>query len=185
LQQGEPGTRWKRRLCDLQMIQELFAAEPPPKGPTVLLLCTVPVRPPSELPAGKVRVKNMSPTRVSCGATGQVQVRLDTSLLEANRSYTVAFTHQWTNMTYSTEALLVPNRRGVEATIPYQMLVLASTGASTAEGLYDVHLVMDQAMRSENRKALTVGSLESELSSGSATTRSAATGIVSMNWGVA
>jgi len=185
LQQGEPGTRWKRRPCDLQMVQELFAAEPPPKGPTVLLLCTVPVRPPSELPPGKIRIKNMSPTRVSCGATGQVQVRLDTSLLEAHRAHTVAFTHQWTNMTYSTEAALLPNRRGVEATIPYQMLVLAATGASTAEGLYDVHLVIDQAVRSENRKALTVGSQESELSSGSATTRSAAVAFVSPNWGVA
>eukprot|EP00429_Kryptoperidinium_foliaceum_P115143 CAMPEP_0176316784 /NCGR_PEP_ID=MMETSP0121_2-20121125/68908_1 /TAXON_ID=160619 /ORGANISM="Kryptoperidinium foliaceum, Strain CCMP 1326" /LENGTH=86 /DNA_ID=CAMNT_0017658999 /DNA_START=36 /DNA_END=296 /DNA_ORIENTATION=- len=73
-------------------------------------------------------------------------------------------------MTYSAPASLLPNMRGVQLTAP--SAIIASTGPeATKDGLYDVHLVIDNAFRSENRKTLTVGSAESELSSSS--TRSA------------
>ncbi|CAJ1329656.1 unnamed protein product [Effrenium voratum] len=149
--------RFQRRTCDVRMIEELFdqwtRAKDTAKG-AVVLLCTIPVQPPSELPRGKVRLKGVEPMRVSC--VPQV-LRLDTSALEA---YSVAFTHQWSNMTYSAEAKVLPSNKGVETSVPWQMLSVSSN-----EGLYDVHLVIDSTSRSENRRTLTVGSSESEVDS--------------------
>ncbi|CAJ1419793.1 unnamed protein product, partial [Effrenium voratum] len=75
--------RFQRRTCDVRMIEELFdqwtRAKDTAKG-AVVLLCTIPVQPPSELPRGKVRLKGVEPMRVSC--VPQV-LRLDTSALEA------------------------------------------------------------------------------------------------------
>ncbi|CAJ1405288.1 unnamed protein product, partial [Effrenium voratum] len=152
--------RFQRRTCDVRMIEELFdqwtRAKDTAKG-AVVLLCTIPVQPPSELPRGKVRLKGVEPMRVSC--VPQV-LRLDTSALEAGHAYSVAFTHQWSNMTYSAEAKVLPSNKGVETSVPWQMLSVSSN-----EGLYDVHLVIDSTSRSENRRTLTVGSSESEVDS--------------------
>jgi len=167
LSQARPGARLQRRKCDMSLVEELFADRAPGSSTKsrVLLLCTVPVRPPSELPAGKVRLKSLVPDRVAIGATPPVRLRLDTSVLEAGRQNSVAFTHQWSNKTYSAEANPLGNLRGVEFHAPWQ--ILAATGGSTDGGLYDVHLVIDRSFRSENRKTLTVGSPESEFSSSS------------------
>ncbi|CAJ1457657.1 unnamed protein product [Effrenium voratum] len=63
-------------------------------------------------------------------------------------------------MTYSAEAKVLPSNKGVETSVPWQMLSVSSN-----EGLYDVHLVIDSTSRSENRRTLTVGSSESEVDS--------------------
>jgi len=168
--EGKEGDRFHRRKCDLRMVEELFD-EASGTG-AVLLLCTVPVQPPTELTASKVRLKGIAPARVFCGAVQPVRLQLDTSMLEEGHEYSVAFTHQWTNMTYSAEATQMQNNKGVELTVPSQMLTMSSN--STTDGLYDVHLVIDQSLRSENRRTLTVGSAESELSS-SSTAKSEAT----------
>jgi hypothetical protein len=147
------------------MVEELFQAEC--KGVRILLLCTVPKQPPSELPVVKgIRIKNMSPTQVPCGVVMNVRLQLDTTLLEEGHDYSAAFTHQWSNMTYTAAASLLQGQRGVELTVPWQMLAAASH--STTEGLYDVHLIVDSSLRSENRRTLTVSSAESEMSSSSA-----------------
>jgi len=91
-----------------------------------------------------------------------VRLQIDTSPLEQNHEYAVAFTHQWSNMTYTSVATLLASQRGVEAMVPWQMLAASS---QNTEGLYDVHLVVDGNFRSENRRALTVGSAESDVSS--------------------
>lgn len=122
------------------------------------------MRPPSELQSTKIRIKNLTPARVATGA-GDVKLQLDTTLLEPAHQYTVAFTHQWSNMTYTAQATLKANRRGVQLACPAQ--IVSSFGPQSKDGLYDVHLVVDGACRSENRKTLTVGSAESELSSSS------------------
>jgi len=166
LSQAQSGARFQRRKCDLSMVEDLFSDDDASlrKGPRILLLCTVPAKPPSEMPANKVRLRNIIPSKVSSGATHPFRLQLDTSVLEADHQYTVAFTHQWTNVTYSTEASLLANHRGVELSVPWQIL----TGAASAtDGLYDVHLVTDCSSRSENRRCLTVGSAESEFSSSS------------------
>jgi len=171
LSQSQPGERFERRRCDTNMIMELFDRLNTSRrsSATVLLLCTVPVRPPSELTAVKIRIKTLSPTKIVTGTPEPVRLQLDTSTLEPNHQYTVAFTHQWSNMTYNAQAKLLDNSRGVEVICPPQMV--APTGAQSKDGLYDVHLVVDNDYRSENRRTLTVGSAESELSSSS--TRSA------------
>lgn len=158
--------RFERRKCDARMAEELFDEWQDSAKEAVLLLCTIPVTPPSELLPSKVRLKGITPARVSIGDPNPVRLQLDTSVLEEGHEYSVAFTHQWTNMTYSAEASLMKSNKGVEATVPWQMLTL--TSSSTADGLYDVHLVIDQTRRSENRRTLTVGSSESEMSSSSA-----------------
>lgn len=172
LSQSRPGARLQRRKCDLSLVEELFTDRASGSGSKgrVLMLCTVPVRPPSELPACKVRLRNLVPDRAILGTPLPVCLRLDTSLLDAGRKHAVAFTHQWSNRTYSAEADVLTNQRGVEVQVPWQ--ILAAAGQNT-DGLYDVHLVIDRSVRSENRKTLTVGSAESEFSSSS----TAATGM--------
>lgn len=173
LQQADSGGRFQRRKCDLSMVEELFSQELPQhhKGPLVLLLCTVPAMPPSEMPANKVRLKNLLPGRVCYGAMLPVHMQLETSLLEAGHKYSVAFTHQWSHVTYTAEASEISSRKGVDLCVPWQML---TASGSSSDGLYDVHLVTDGAYRSENRRTLTVGSAESEFSSSSATGMSTA-----------
>mmetsp|Transcript_87752 Transcript_87752/g.283368 ORF Transcript_87752/g.283368 Transcript_87752/m.283368 type:complete len:1130 (-) Transcript_87752:63-3452(-) len=173
LSQSQPGERFERRKCDTDMIREIFSRVNNPKksSPTVLLLCTVPVRPPSELTATKIRIKNLLPCKVASGTAELVRVQLDTTVLETNHQYTVAFTHQWSNMTYPAQATLLANRRGVELYVPSQ--IISTGGPQSKDGLYDVHLVVDNAYRSENRRTLTVGSAESELSSSSTRSLSA------------
>uniref|UniRef100_A0A7S2ICN0 SAM domain-containing protein n=1 Tax=Zooxanthella nutricula TaxID=1333877 RepID=A0A7S2ICN0_9DINO len=173
LSQAQPGDRFQRRKCDVSMFEELMGGSGSThKVPSVLLLCTVPQRPPSELTASKVRLKNLIPCRVALGCTEPMRLRLDTSLLQGGHEYTVAFTHQWTSMTYTSPATLLPGLRGVELIAPRQLV--SSAGPEGArDGLYDVHLVIDSAVRSENRRTLTVGSAESEMSSSS--TRSLST----------
>lgn len=162
LKQGRAGDRFQRRTCDINMVEDVirdFDCQP------VLLLCTIPAPPPSEMPvAAKVRIRGMQPTRVSCGQP-QVTVKLDTSLLAPGHHYSVAFTHQWSNTTYSADATLLPDHRGVELFLPQHMLQTSSS--ANVEGLYDVHLVIDHSSRSENRRALTVGSAESDVTSSS------------------
>mmetsp|Transcript_102723 Transcript_102723/g.271833 ORF Transcript_102723/g.271833 Transcript_102723/m.271833 type:complete len:89 (+) Transcript_102723:3-269(+) len=74
-------------------------------------------------------------------------------------------------MTYPAQATLLANRRGVELYVPSQ--IISTGGPQSKDGLYDVHLVVDNAYRSENRRTLTVGSAESELSSSSTRSLSA------------
>jgi len=182
LSQEHSGARFQRRKCDLSMVEELFGEDDPSKrkGPMVLLLCTVPAKPPSELPANRIRLRNLMPSRVCSGAVQPVRLQLDTSVLEVDHQYSVAFTHQWTNVTYSGEASLLPNGRGVELSVPWQ--ILAAESANT-DGLYDVHLVTDCSYRSENRRTLTVGSAESEFSSSSTAMSAAQTSFVALNQG--
>jgi len=167
LSQVESGGRFERRPCDERAVEELFGQDGGQRrgGAVVLLLCTVPQRPPSELPtAPKVRLRSVTPVRVSLGSVAPVRLRLETSAaLEATSHYSVAFTHQWTNATHYEEAKLLPSTRGVELVVPPQMLAVSTT--QSTDGLYDVHLVIDRASRSENRRTLTVGSAESEVSS--------------------
>jgi len=167
LDQPEPGGRFQRRPCDLSMIDELsFRENRGGAGSSaVLLLCTVPARPPSELPACNIRLRNLRPDRVGCDKPEPIHVQLLTSALDPACRYSVAFTHQWSNVTYTAEAKLLPSGRGVELEVPRQMYIAAS---SSTEGLYNVYLVIDGKKRSENRRAFTVCSLESELSSSSA-----------------
>jgi len=159
--ENEAFDRWQRRKCDVRMVEDLFdewqlAAQDTAKGGAVLHLCTIPVQPASELPRGKVRLKRLSPMRV-CKS---VFIKLETTVLEVGPVYSVAFTSQWSNMTYSVEAKVLPNNKGVEALCPWQMFSVSSN-----EGLYDVHLVIDSTSRSRNHQTLTVGSSESELDS--------------------
>lgn len=177
LSQAQPGGCYERRTCDRCMHEALFADGLSSRA--ILMLCTVPVRPPSELLASKVRLRDVVPSRVACSPPGPgappVRLRLSTSALEDGHSYSVAFTHQWSNVTYTEEAsvTVLPGLRGVELCVPKQMLLPATNGSSSTEGLYDVHLVIDRSSRSENRKTLSVGSGDSDLSS-SMTDRSAA-----------
>lgn len=182
LSQAHPNARFQRRQCDLSMVEELFGEDVPSqrKGPAVLLLCTVPAKPPSELPANKVRLRNIMPSRVSAGAVQPVRMQVDTSLLEACATYSVAFTHQWTNVTYTVDATLLPTGRGVEVCVPWQ--IIAAAGSNT-DGLYDVHIVTDCSYRSENRRTLTVGSAESEFSSSSTAMSTAQSSFVPLNRG--
>lgn len=182
LSQAQPGARFQRRKCDLTMVEELFNEEGTShrKGKMVLLLCTVPAMPPSELPANKVRLRNLMPSRVTYGAVQPVRLRLETSVLDTCSRYSVAFTHQWSNQTYSVEASLLANGRGVELSVPWQMLTAAG---SNKDGLYDVHLVTDCSYKSENRRTLTVGSAESELSSSSTAMSTAQSSFVPLNRG--
>merc|ERR1719502_1268147 len=108
------------------MVEDIFNGHS--QGTTVLLLCTVPARPPSEMPANKVRLRNLMPAKVCHGAVVPVRLQLDTSLLQAGHQYSVAFTHQWSNITYTAEAVLLPSYRGVQLSIPWQML--AASGSS-------------------------------------------------------
>eukprot|EP00930_Biecheleria_cincta_P057161 TRINITY_DN43134_c0_g1_i1.p1 TRINITY_DN43134_c0_g1~~TRINITY_DN43134_c0_g1_i1.p1 ORF type:complete len:880 (-),score=131.82 TRINITY_DN43134_c0_g1_i1:79-2538(-) len=174
--EGDARDRFERRKCDARMADELFHEWQDLGKEAVLLLCTIPVTPPSELLPSKARLKVITPARVAIGDPSPVRLQLDTSILEEGHEYSVAFTHQWTNMTYSAEANLMKNSKGVEVTVPWQMLTL--TSSSTADGLYDVHLVIDQTRRSENRRTLTVGSSESEMSSSSATKSEATSSFV-------
>mmetsp|Transcript_37584 Transcript_37584/g.89742 ORF Transcript_37584/g.89742 Transcript_37584/m.89742 type:complete len:781 (-) Transcript_37584:37-2379(-) len=156
--------RFQRRKCDVRMVEELWdswmKAKDTEKG-AVLLLCTVPVRPPSELSRSKVRLKDLVPDKVVCGFQ-PVFVQLDTSVLEAGRVYHVAFTCQKSFHTYMEEARVLPRNKGVEVAVPLM-------GVLSREGLYDVNLVIEGTWRSDNRKVLTVGSSESELDSSSTT----------------
>lgn len=164
IRENEAFDRWQRRKCDVRMVEDLFdewqqaakAAKDSSKGGAVLHLCTIPVQPATELPPGKVRLKRLSPMRV----TQSVAVQLETTVLEVGPVYSVAFTHQWSNMTYSVEAKVLPNKKGVEALCPPGMFSVSSN-----EGLYDVHLVIDSSSRSKNHQTLTVGSTESDLDS--------------------
>jgi len=164
----KPGEdRFQRRKCDLRMVEEVFAPDEQSRGgPTVLQLCTVPQKPPSELPAGKLRLKGVTPQRISCGQVQPVHIVVDTSLLEEGPSYVAAFTHQHSLQTFTSEATLLSNHKALQVTVPWNLL--ADTTTSQADGLYDVHIVVDQKVRSENRRTLTVVSAESELSSSSA-----------------
>lgn len=160
--------RYERRKPDLHMVDELLGSVGPQNtGKTVvLLLCAVPVQPPSELIPSKVRLKSLIPCKISGNMAKPVRLQLNTSCeLEADVEYSIAFTHQISNMTYSVEAELLDNRRGVASGLPWQLT--AEGDSNTAEGLYDVHLIIGRASRSENRRALTIASGESELSSSS------------------
>lgn len=163
IRENEAFDRWQRRKCDVRMVEDLFdewqlAAKDNTKG-AVLYLCTIPAQPASELPRGKVRLKRLTPGRVS----HPTAVQLETTALEVGPAYSLAFTSQWSNMTYSAEATVLPNKKGVEALVPWQMFSVSSN-----EGLYDVHLVIDRSYRSKNHQTLTVGSSESEVESSSA-----------------
>lgn len=167
LNQSEPNARYQRRKCTPNMLEDFLYQDEPGKrtGPLVLLLCTVPAKPPSEMPANSVRLRNLVPDVICYGTTVPVRLRLETSLLEDGHQYSVAFTHQWTHVTYTAEACLFPTHRGVELSVPWQML---KESGSNTEGLYDVHVVTDFSHRSENRRTLTIGSADSEFSSSSA-----------------
>lgn len=164
----QEGGRLERRQCDLHMVEEIFK-DGALQGncPVVLLLCTVPATPPSELVAGRVRLRGLVPDRLAPAASAAVQrIRLETSALDAGSNYSVALTHQWSNVTYVAQAKLLHSRRGVEFYLPPQLLAASQ---SSAEGLYDVHLVVDGKTRSQNRRGFTLGSSESELSSSTST----------------
>ncbi|CAK0847555.1 unnamed protein product, partial [Prorocentrum cordatum] len=148
------GERFQRRKCDARMVEELFGSAGPDRPGVTVLLCTVPVTPPSELSASKVRItKNVYPGTVACGSPDPVRVKIDTTALEAGREYSVAFKCQWTYKTYVAQATLLQDKRGVLTTVPWQMLA--------SDGLYDVHLVIDGKLRSANHKTLNVGGPES------------------------
>jgi len=171
-----PQDKYQRKKCDMRMVEEIMAQSVQKRqrgGPTVLFLCTIPARPPTELAAGKVRLKNLRPDKVVCGQVQPVKVILETSPLEGDHDYTVAFTNQWSNMTYNSYASPLPNGKGVELAVPSKMLV--ANGNTTTDGLYDVHLIVDRCSRSENRRTLTVVAEASELSS-SSTARSTSGG---------
>eukprot|EP00927_Polykrikos_kofoidii_P048375 TRINITY_DN4264_c0_g2_i1.p1 TRINITY_DN4264_c0_g2~~TRINITY_DN4264_c0_g2_i1.p1 ORF type:complete len:881 (-),score=120.72 TRINITY_DN4264_c0_g2_i1:121-2763(-) len=161
------GDRYQRRKCDLRMVEDLFAPSGGPgHRPIVLLLCTVPVPPPSELPTNKVHLKTLTPCRVAYGQAQPVRLQLETSKLDEGHDYSMAFTHQWSNMTYSAEATVLPSQKGLEAAVPWQALTGSSDGST--DGLYDVHLIMDRSSRSKNRRTLNIVSAESEFSSSTA-----------------
>lgn len=170
---AQTGERFQRRKCDLDMVEALLGEQGGSRknAQKVLLLCTVPVRPPTELQASKIRLKTLMPDRVSLGVPEQSRLKFETTLLETNHTYTAAFTHQCSLMTYIAQATLCPNHRSLELSVPPEM-ISASGPQAVKEGLYDVHLVMDSEYRS-NRKTFSVGSAESEMSSSS--TQSAAT----------
>jgi len=176
---SQPGNQFQRHKCDVGMVEALFGEQHNQKknSQKTLLLCSVPQRPPTELQvASKIRLKKLVPESVSFGLAEPPCLRLETTPLEANHAYTVAFTHQRSFMTYTAAATLFANHRGkycgVELSVPSEM-ISSSGPQDIKEGLYDVHLVMDAEYRSENRRTLSVGSAESEMSSSS--TQSAAT----------
>ena len=106
--------------------------------------------------APKVRLKDLAPSKVVTGVSLPVRVQISTSLLAPGHQYRVACTHQWSHTTYDAEACLLPDHRGVELILPKRML----QPGPEREGLYDVHLVIDNAYRAENRKAITVMSAD-------------------------
>eukprot|EP00913_Durusdinium_trenchii_P029359 g27524.t1 len=133
IRENEAFDRWQRRKCDFRMVEDLFdewqlaakemrsTRQDNTKG-AVLYLCTIPAQPASELPRGKVRLKRLTPGRVS----HPTAVQLETTALECplrflfptvslEEAYSLAFTSQWSNMTYSAEATVLPNKKGVEA----------------------------------------------------------------------
>jgi len=173
LHKAESGSRLQRRHCGIGMIEKLLGdgapiAQSPSASPLELLLCTVPAQPPSELPAARVRLRSVAPSYVQLGTLSSpapiTAVRLETSQLDASCGYSVAFTHQWSNITHKADATLLPNGNGVKAIVPPAMLA-PSPGAGN-DGLYDVYLVVDDSYRSGNRRTLTVVSAD-ELSSSS------------------
>ena len=69
--------------------------------------------------------------------------------------YSIAFTDQWTNQSFSTKAVTVlSNKRGVTFLVPPE--VMRGVGGESESVLYDVHLIIDGKKRSENRRALTL-----------------------------
>ncbi len=174
--EGKPdgkGSQLERRKADSRMLDDVTASVrdalkqerdgATPQGPH-LLLCTIPLPPPVELPiASGLRVKRMNPSTITLpqahdsSSVAEVKITLETTRLEdANSStYSVAFTDQWTNQSFYTEiSRVLPSRKGVEFAIPLHQMTHSVYESGSV--LYDVHLVVNSSKRSENRRALTL-----------------------------
>ena len=68
------------------------------------------------------------------------------SSLWAHGCTKVAFTDQWSNMTYTVEATLLSDLKGVTLVLPWLMLMGNRQGHSS-DGLYDAYLVIDSESR--------------------------------------
>jgi hypothetical protein len=156
--------RYERRPCDMRMVEETMPGGVlNPNGPP-LLLCSIPQRPPSELIAMQgVQLKKLTPDILRLDRPAPSSFKLSTNALQEGHHYSVAFVHQTTFTTYYADATLLPNKKGVE--LPPPRKILQQTASGTVEGLYDVHLVIDQRYRSENRRTLSIDITDSELSS--------------------
>jgi len=160
LKVGQKGT--ERRHADMRMLQELINS--PLTMP--LYLCTVPMQIPAELALFQpnIRLKSLVPAKVVYRPKDLSipRVFLETTRLPHDRQLSVAFTDQWTNTTYVVEGLLSEDLCGVHFGIPTAMLQKEVEGGV---GLYDVHLIIDNIHRSENRRALAVVNSDRAMSS--------------------
>lgn len=151
---------------------------------TPLYLCTVPIAMPAELTVfndpSPVRLKSVVPAKVLYRGPPQIagtttassnialpRVFLETSKLPENHTYSVSFTDQWTSTTYVVEGqIITPDRCGITFTVPTVMLRTEDVDGTPSHGLFDVHLLVDNQFRSENRRALAiVGTNDTSMSS--------------------
>ncbi|CEM35318.1 unnamed protein product [Vitrella brassicaformis CCMP3155] len=118
------------------------------------VLFTKPIRPPGELtPITKLVIKSVLPCKIPCGVTFPVRLEIRTSVLQEGHDYSVALTNQWdSGCVFTTEAVLLPDRKGVECLMPSAL----TSNDECHAGLYDVHLLVDQAFRSANRRAISI-----------------------------
>lgn len=114
-----------------------------------LCLCTIPLPPVQEMAVRNVRLRDIQPSHVPFSSRQKIVIRTTPLALEA--SYQVALTNQWDcGKTFLVSASCLPDGRGVELAFPLAMQT------PTCAGLYDVHLVIDDTYRSENRRAITI-----------------------------
>lgn len=159
--------RHERRPVDEAMVREVTLkleaqARDIDAGKFVLVLCTIPSPPVQEMEVCNVRLRAISPCHVAFD--GQRKLTISTTPLSKEATYQVALTNQWDcGKTFLAMAHCLPDARGVEFALPFSMQM------PTSAGLYDVHIIIDNTYRTENRRALTVssGDDESDSSEGS------------------
>lgn len=154
----------ERRHANMRMLQEIIST---PVQKT-LYLSTVPMPSPAELVVftPNIRLKSLNPAKITYTGTQMSVPRLylETTQLAMHHSYTIAFTDQWSSTTYIVESFVAQNRCGVYFGVP-NALLKKEAGSGGSGGLYDIHLLVNGAHRSVNRRALAVSSGDRALSS--------------------
>ncbi|KAF4657003.1 hypothetical protein FOL47_008644 [Perkinsus chesapeaki] len=173
---GEMISKFEISLVDKSSIDQLYAAleaslqrecglgisETHWSGNCELRMCTVPKTPPAEMdiytsraaPEGSIRLKSLTPHTLCPGRIGM----LNTNPLRRGLDYSVVLVSQMdsgNSCWLSGKSLLIDHKLGV---IQFALsdMQIKSLLRRTQDGLFDVYLVVDGSLRSENRRTVVV-----------------------------
>ncbi|KAF4655685.1 hypothetical protein FOL47_009331 [Perkinsus chesapeaki] len=158
---GLSETHWVRENQKIRCDKRMLVSALSPTGHCELRMCTVPKTPPAEMDiysggaqGSSIRLKSLIPHSLSPGRVAT----LTTTPLRRGLDYSVVLVSQMdsgNSCWLSGKSLLIDHKLGV---IQFALsdMQIKSLLRRTQDGLFDVYLVVDGSLRSENRRTVVV-----------------------------